>query len=127
MEKNKFYFSIKLSFKKDCNLENIKDLIKLKPYKLINYKDSKGPSKSSKIIFKTDEFEEIYTDEIFKAFILSFKDNFKNLKEILKDNEGTCYFSIVFTALNDKPCIGLSNEIMTILSDLGANYDVDFI
>ena len=34
MEENKFYFSINLSFKKDCNLNNIQKLIGLKPYKI---------------------------------------------------------------------------------------------
>lgn len=127
MKTNKFYFSINISFKQEYDLNKIEELIDLKAYKKINYQDSKGPVPSSKIIFKTDEIENIYTDSVFEEFVLQFGDKFKELRNILEQNNGSCWFSIVFTNLNEKPCLSMSNKVLTILSNLGASYDVDFI
>ena len=127
MEVNKFYFTISLSFNKDCNLDNLEKQFGIKAYKKINLNESKAPVKQAKLIFKTDEFEEIYTDEIFEKFVLNCKDNFKGLKEILNENDGVCYFNIVFTSLKDKPCLSMNNVVLTTLSELGASFDVDFI
>jgi len=124
---NKFYISLALTFKQDCDVNKIEKLLGLKAYKKIGLKDSKGLQKLAKIIFKSNEFEGFYSDEIFEKYLIKNLNNFKKIPEILSLYDGECHFSIVITSLRDKPCVGLSLKSIKILSNINASYDVDFI
>lgn len=124
--KNEFYFELSLTFESDAPVEKLEKLIGLKPQKIVKLSESKGPIKTAKFFYKTDTFKSFYTDKLFKEFLLSLKDNFKALPEILREWKGECYFYIVFTKMLDKPYLSLDSETIKLLAFLNANYDIDF-
>lgn len=125
--KNKFYFSISIHFKENVDVFEIQEILKIKASKLTPLEQAKGPNKTARLYFKSKEFEENYSDEIFEKFVEKFKDNFNILPKLLKEYDGRCSFCIVFTELNDSPCINLKNSTLNSLAQIGADFDVDFI
>ena len=123
---NKYHFTLSIHFKSDYDVSNLENVIHLKPYKTTRYDESKGNVKSAKFLFKTDVLTDIYADELFESFIKQIQPRLKGLKNILKNNNGSCVFRIVFDELNEKPCISLNYQTISILNDLSANFEVEF-
>ena len=126
---NKYYFSIFISFKKDIDLYNFEKAINLEATNLTFLKDSFGEDeeKTADFYYRTDEHSNIYSDDEFEKFLFSLKDNFQDLPEILREFDGECGFSLVFTEVNEPPCISLSKETINFLNFLNARFDVDFV
>lgn len=126
---NKFYFCLSLHFKSDFDVASLQDTLGITATKLTPLAMSKGPKEnaSAKFYYKTQEFCEIYSDEIFAKFVEKLSDKADVISEILENNNGECNISIVFTELNGKPMLSLDNKTINLLSALHANFDVDFI
>lgn len=123
---NKYHFTLSIQFDKDYPVSELKNILNLEPTSITPFNQSLGSKKSAKFTLTTKTLTNIYTDEMFEKFLLSIKDNLKQLPEILEKNQGYCSFRIVFEEFDEKPCISLNYETIKILSDLHANYDVDF-
>ena len=124
---NKYFFSLHLHFYKDIDLVSLEDVLKLKATKLTQLSESKGENKCAKFYYQTNEFSKTYSDEEFEKFLFSLKENLEYLPEILSEYDGECSFALVFTEVNDSPCISLSQEAIKFLNYLNARFDVDFI
>jgi len=125
--KNTFYFSINAHFGKDYDVSKLENIFGFKADKLIYLKDSLGPNPSAKFLYRTKNFEEIYSDKLFEEFVEGIYNKANKIKEELDSNNGRLTFCIVFTNFVAKPCLYLSNKTLSQLSEMGANYDVDFI
>lgn len=123
---NKYHFTISIHFKSDYEVKNLENILKLKPYSVTSFENSRGKEKSAKFVYRTSTLTETYTDELFEQFVNKVKTKLLPLPEILKNNNGTCTFRIVFDELNEKPCLSLSNKVLAELYKLNANYDVVF-
>ena len=124
---NKYYFEIGIEFKSDYDVKKLEEILGVKASAMVSLKDAVGPVKTAKFFYKTNEFTEIYADELFERFLIDFQTKVEDLKPILSTNNGEITFSIVFTRLDVKPCISLSSKAISILDSIGARYDVDFI
>lgn len=124
-----YYFDVYAHFKKDIDVDAIEKEIGKKAYKKVSLKDSKGSAehKCAKISFRTNESHDVYVGELFSQFVESTKSLFGVINKYLNDYEGTLTFCIVFTNFGENPSINLSNKTMSTLSDMGANFDIDFI
>ena len=123
---SKYYFEFSLNFEKDFNVSELESVLGLKASKLVSYENSKAENKTAKFIFKTEEISEIYTDFEFKKFLNTYKDKLKCVTSLLKSNNGTLNFCIVFTELKDKPILSLDKESIQILAELNADFEVDY-
>ncbi len=47
---NKYHFTLSIRFKNDYDVKSLQKILKLKPYKVITYSESKGNEKSAKFI-----------------------------------------------------------------------------
>ena len=127
MEKeNKYYFELQVKFYSNIDLNKIENEIGIKATRKVEYEKSKGETKCSKIFYVTDELNKIYTDEEFEKFVKSIYKNLNQALTIIKEEKGVIKFCVVFTQIEDKPCISLSNEIIKILSNLDASFDIDY-
>lgn len=124
---NKYYFEVGIEFKTDYDVKKLETILGVKPSVMVDLKDAVGPVKTAKFIYKTKDMTEIYTDEMFEKFLIEFESKADDLIPVLKENDGELAFSVVFTRVDVKPCIGLSKKAVDILSKLGARIDVDFI
>lgn len=122
---NKYHFTLNISFASDYDVENLANILKIKPTKVTKYGESVG-KKSAKFIYKTQTFDDVYTDEVFAKFVNSIKANLEPLPQILSQNNGTCTIRIYFEQFDEKPCLSLANEVLGILYNLKCDYDVDF-
>ena len=116
-----------LHFNKEIDLVSLEDVLKLKATKLTPLSESKGENKCAKFYYQTNEYSKTYSDEEFEKFLFSLKGNLEYLPEILTEYDGECSFALVFTEVNDSPCISLSQEAIKFLNYLSARFDVDFI
>ena len=123
---NKYYFTLSIHFKSDYDVKNLQNILKLKPYSVTSFADSKGKEKSAKFVYKTGTLNYIFTDDMFAKFIEKIQPKLKGMKEILQANNGFCVFRIIFEELKEKPCISLNSQTIAILNDLSANFEVDF-
>ena len=124
---NKYHFTISIHFKRDYDVENLGEILKLSPSSITPYEKSVGNKKSAKFVYKTNVLDDIYTDEMFEKFVKQVAPRLTALPNILNQYDGTCVFRIVFDQLKEKPCLSLSNEVLGILYNLNASYDVDFM
>ena len=124
---NTFHFSISAHFKKDYDVAKLEKIWGVKARKLTYIKDSISPVPSAKFLYSTKSFEAIYTDELFEEFVEAIYNKAPNIKEEIESNNGILTFCIIFTDLKDKPCLYMSNKTLTLLSKMGANFDVDII
>ena len=124
---NKYHFTISIHFKSDYDVENLGEILRLSPSSITPYEKSVGNKKSAKFVYKTNVLDDIYTDEMFEKFVKEVASRLTALPNILKQYDGTCVFRIVFDQLKEKPCLSLSNEVLGILYNLNASYDVDFM
>lgn len=124
---NKYRFAISIHFKSDYDVEKLDEILKIQPTKITPLEKSLGKEKSAKFYYKTKEMTDIYTDNMFEDFVAQIAPNLAPLPQILKENNGTCVFRIVFDEISEKPCLSLSNKTLGILHNLGASYEVDFI
>ena len=124
---NKYHFTISIHFKSDYDVENLGEILRLSPSSITPYEKSVGNKKSAKFVYKTNVLDDIYTDEMFEKFVKQVAPRLTALPNILKQYDGTCVFRIVFDQLKEKPCLSLSNEVLGILYNLNASYDVDFM
>lgn len=122
---NKYHFTISMQFKRDIDVNTLGEIFKLQPSSTVCLNESKGKVKTAKFVYKTKELDEIYTDQKFEKFVKSVKPNLEQLPQILEKNDGRCVFRVVFTQMDEKPCLCLSNEVMIILSNLNCSYDVE--
>ena len=122
---NKYHFKIKILFEKDYPLKELENLLQLKAYKLTQLSESKGTHKTAKFIYKTKEFTEVYTDDLFAQFVKAVYPKLISIKQILEDYKARLWICIVFTHWSEKPCISLNNETIKMLADMNANYDVE--
>ena len=123
----RYHFSLHLNFKKDVDVDKLEKQFGLSAYKKTFLKDCKGPQKCAKIWFRTNEFTDVNTDEKIEKFTEKIFDNFKNLKQILNEEEGSARFSLVFTETNERPIIGLTLKTIERFKELGLSFDVDFV
>lgn len=121
-----YHFSLFLNFKNDVDVDRLEKYFKIDAYKKTFLRDSKGPEKTAKIWYKTKEISDVYTDEAIERFILQIYDNFANLKQILKVNNGSACFTLYFTDVKERPVIGLTLKTIEMLEKLGLSFDVDF-
>ena len=124
---NKYRFAISIHFKSDYDVEKLGEILKIQPTKITPLEKSLGNEKSAKFYYKTKEMTDIYTDNMFEDFVAQIAPNLAPLPQILKENNGTCVFRILFDEMSEKPCLSLSNKTLGILYNLGASYEVDFI
>ena len=124
---NKYRFAISIHFKSDYDVEKLGEILKIQPTKITPLEKSLGKEKSAKFYYKTKEMTDIYTDNMFEDFVAQIAPNLAPLPQILKENNGTCVFRIVFDEISEKPCLSLSNKTLGILHNLCASYEVDFI
>lgn len=124
--KVEYHFSIHILFKQDVDVFKLSKKFKLEPYKLTLLKDCKGPNKCAKMWYRTKDLTDIYTGEKFEKFVLEMKDVFKDLPEFLKEFDGSCEFSLVFTEVHEKPCIHFTEKTIKTLDELNACVDFDF-
>lgn len=124
---NKYYFEICIEFKTDYDVKKLETILGVKPSTMVYLNDAVGPVKTAKFIYKTKDMTEIYTDEMFEKFLMEFNSKVDDLNPVLKENGGEIAFSIIFTRLDVKPCLSLSQNAVYILSKFGARFDVDFI
>jgi len=124
---NKYRFAISIHFKSDYDVEKLDEILKIQPTKITPLEKSLGKEKSAKFYYKTKEMTDIYTDNMFEDFVAQIAPNLAPLPQILKENNGTCVFRIVFDEMSEKPCLSLSNKTLGILHNLCASYEVDFI
>ncbi len=121
-----YHFSFHIRFKSDVDVYKLSKNFNLEPYKLTSLKDSKGKNKTAKMWYRTKDLNEIYTGDEFEVYVLKMKEIFKDLPNILNSFEGECEFCIIFTDLNEKPCINLTQKTIDALHDLNASVDFDF-
>ena len=124
---NKYYFEVCIEFKTDYDVKKLETILGVKSSVMIDLKDAVGPVKTAKFIYKTKDMTEIYTDEMFEKFLIEFDSKANDLIPVLKENDGEIAFSVIFTRLDVKPCLSLSQKAVDILSKLNARIDVDFI
>lgn len=124
---NKYHFSISIHFKSDYDVEKLGEILKIQPTKITPLEKSLGEEKSAKFYYQTGEMTDIYTDNMFEDFVAQIAPNLAPLPQILKENNGTCVFRILFDEMSEKPCISLDNKTLGILHNLDASYEVDFI
>lgn len=124
---NTYFFSLFIHFNKDIDSLFLESKLKIKPTKFTPLNNSKGENKSAKFYYKSKEYSGYYSDDEFEKFLFSMSNNLKDLPAILKEYDGECGFSLVFTELNDSPCISLSSNAIRLLNYLNARFDVDFI
>ena len=94
----------------------------------MNYlKDSVSPVPSAKYYYRTKEFNDINVNELFEQFINTIYSKVNLIKTEIENNNGKLNICIVFTNFVEKPCLYMSNNTLTQLSELGASYDIDFI
>ena len=124
---NKYYFEVCIEFKTDYDVKKLETILGVKPSVMIDLKDAVGPVKTAKFIYKTKDMTEIYTDEMFEKFLIEFDSKANDLIPVLKANDGEIAFSVIFTRLDVKPCLSLSQKAVDILSKFNARIDVDFI
>ena len=124
-----YYFYVSAHFKKDVDVDVIENAVGKKAHKKVFLKDSKGSSerKSAKISYKTSEKHDVFVGEVFDKFVESTSSLFGVIKKYLEEYDGVLTFCIVFTNLGEKPSINMSNKTMSILSNMGADFDIDFI
>lgn len=129
MDKTKYsyHFSLHLSFKKDVDVDKLEKQFGLTAYKKTYLKDAKGPEKCAKIWFRTNDFTEVNTDEMIEKFAEKIFDKFKDLKQILSEQDGKAYFGLVFTQVKERPVIALTYKTIKMFEQLGFSFDVDFV
>ena len=124
-----YHFSLHLNFKKDIDVEKLEKMFKIKAFKLTSLKDSKGDAehKRAKIWYKSADFNEINVDEHIEKFMSKIFENFKGLKELLKEFDGRAIFSLIFTQMTERPIIALTSKTIDMLGKLGLSFEVDFV
>ena len=123
---NKYHFTLSIHFESDYDVNNLENIISLKPYKTTLYSESKGDTKSAKFLYKTESLSDVYTDEMFERFIKQIQPKLQLLKDILKENNGSVFLRIVFDELSEKPCLSLNSSTIAILNDSSANFEIVF-
>ena len=126
---NRYYFSLLICFKKEIDLVALEKMLKLEGSKLTPLSESRGlpENKTAKLYFKTKEYAGVYSDDDFSKFVEMVHERCKNLGGVLQEYDGRIELDVVFTTLEEKPCLSLSEKTVKNLSDLGASFDVDFI
>lgn len=119
---NKYHFVLSINFKCDYDVEALENIIKIKPYKIIKYEDSKD--NEAKFIYKSEIMDNIYTDNKFRDFVKQVYPKLQILKSVLKQDKVNCLFKVVFDELNEKPCTGLRKEVVDMLSELSASFEI---
>lgn len=122
-----YHFSLHLHFNDDVDVNALEKYFKMEAYKKTALKESKGKNKSAKIWFRTKELTEVYTDKAIEKFLTNVYDNFRDLKQILDENNGHGTFSSIFTKAKERPIISLTYKTIQILEQLGLSFDVDFV
>lgn len=125
--KNVFYFSIKINFDYDLDINEINEKLGLKDAKVVAYNDVKGPRKSAKILYKTKKYEAYYTDDYFERFIKELAKKQAVFDAEVTKKDGALNICIVFDGLKEKPCLYISNDTIKDLANLNASFDVDII
>ena len=123
---NKYYFEFALYFEKDYDVSKLENILDIKPSKIVKLNESKGDIKTAKFIFRTEELDNIYTDDEFKNFVFLYKDKLSALSSIIEENKGRLAFYIVFTQIQDNPVINLDKDTIHIISDLNADFEIDY-
>lgn len=123
---NKYYFEFAIYFDNDYDVGLLENLLGVTASRMTQYKDSKGDDKKAKFIFKTEILNEVYPDYEFKKFVKVHFEKLKNILSVLNENNGSLAFYIVFTELYDKPIVSLDKETIHMLSELDADFDVDY-
>lgn len=122
-----YHFSLHLHFNDDVDVNALEKYFKMEAYKKTALKESKGENKSAKIWFRTKELTEVNTHEAIEKFLTNVYDNFRDLKQILDENNGHGTFSLIFTKAKERPIISLTYKTIQILEQLGLSFDVDFV
>lgn len=121
-----YHFSLHLNFKDDVNVDDLEKHFGIKAYKKTFLKDSKGKDKTAKLWYKSKDFTDINTDESVELFVKKIYNNFKDLRDILKDNNGLANFTIYFTETHERPIIALTPTTIELFYKLGLSFEVDF-
>lgn len=79
---NKYHFILSINFKCDYDVEVQENIIKIKPYKIIKYEDSKD--NEAKFIYKSEIMDNINTDDKFRVFVKQVYPKLRILKNVLK-------------------------------------------
>ena len=124
---NSYYFTLSLRVYEDIDIYEIEKKLGIKATKLTTFKNSLGKNKSAKLYIKTKEFSNIYTDEDFSKFVNVFANKKDILNEIQNKYKTELIFCVVFTSFKEKPCLSLNKDTIKLLSELNANYDIDFV
>ena len=126
MKVNKYYFDVAIQFESDYDVSNLEKLLGVKPTLLVQLKDSKGLNKTAKFTYKSKIYDEIDTAGEFENFL---KENLERLEKVLpvvKANKGKITLYIVFTQIEDKPVLYLSNETLKLLAKLDVDFEIDY-
>ena len=123
----KYHFSFHIRFVKDFDVFSLSKKFNLEPYKLTLLKDSKGTNKTAKMWYRTKDITNIYTGDEFEKFVIKINEIFKGINEYLDLYDGSCEFCIIFTELNEKPCIDITKKTINALNELKASVDFDFL
>lgn len=121
-----YYFKLNLIFENNADVHALAQNFNAKPYKIITKEEALGVNKTAKIWYKTEILNNYYLGELFNEYVLTLKNNFPNLKQTLKQNNGEGWLDIVFQ--NFAPCsLFFNSETINILNELGLQIEVDFL
>lgn len=125
---NEFFFELNIWFESDYDVEGLKDKFKIEPTEVVKYNDCDDEDKkTAQFFYQTGLYEDYDVEEELYEFISEMHEKTVGIKEILKENKGELYINIVYKKLEDKKemaNITLSREVLEMLGDMGAHFEV---
>lgn len=144
-ENNNYYFSLTISFYNNYDINEIKNLIEIEPYKMVTFSQSKkllgkaifydengneidkNLKIHSSLIYKSNNYSDDYISNSLNNYLTKIKTVLNKATDKIKYHNGEVDFAIVFTKPVKNPSLQLSSKAIKILSLLNANFEFDYI
>lgn len=121
--KLKYYFDLVIYFDKEIDIHKMAKNFSDEPYEIVTNSEAVDKNKTAKLFYYSNLKSEYDVAEEFSNYIKQLKQNFPNLKQIMQENNGEAWLTIVFNKV-DKCALYFREDTVKDLSELGVNFEI---
>ena len=122
-KKLSYFFDLWLFFDKQVDIFALAKKFKQTPDEIITNEQADDTNKTAKLFYISHSYDDYDLGEMFSEYVIKLKQDFPNLKQVLKENNGEGWVNIVFKQTGDCAMF-FKQDTIDYLSELGLNIDI---
>ena len=110
-------------FNKEIDIHSIAKKFSEEPYEIETNAEAVDKEKTAKLFYYSNLKSEFDVGEEFSNYINQLKQNFPNLKQIMQENNGEAWLTLIFNEVSNCALYFRESTLKT-LNELGVNFEI---